>query len=133
LKGSGASVRVVLDYLAITNLLPAIFNLIPGFPLDGGRALRAVRWKVTGNFRKATRIASSIGQVCGYVFMLLGVIEFFTGNFFYGLWTAFIGWFLWNASLSAAMEVEMQWALQGISVGQVMNPRPATVPANISL
>lgn len=133
LKGSGASAQAVLDYLAVTNLLLAIFNLIPGFPLDGGRALRSVIWKVTGNFRKATHIASSVGQTCGYVFILLGIIEFFTGNFFYGLWTAFIGWFLLSASQSAALRVEMQWELQGISVEQVMNPQPTTVPANISL
>ncbi len=71
LKGSHASAEAVLDYLAVTNLLLGIFNLIPGFPLDGGRALRSMIWKVTSNFRKSTRIASSVGQVCGYTFILL--------------------------------------------------------------
>jgi Zn-dependent protease/CBS domain-containing protein len=133
LRGSGASAEAVLDYLAVANFLLGAFNLIPGFPLDGGHVLRSMIWKVTGNFKKSTRIASSVGQACAYLFILLGIVEFFTGNFFNGLWIVFIGWFLLSAAQTASTQVELQSTLQGVSVGQVMNPHPVTVPANISL
>lgn len=133
LQGSGTSAEAVLDYLAVSNLLLGAFNLLPGFPLDGGRILRSIVWKVTGNFRKSTHVASSVGQAFAYLFILLGIVEFFTGNFFNGLWTVFIGWFLLSAAQTAHKEVELQSTLQGVSVGQVMNPRPVAVPANISL
>jgi len=108
-------------------------HLLPGFPLDGGRVLRSIIWKVTGNFKKSTRIASSVGQACAYVFILLGIIGFFTGNFFNGLWVIFIGWFLLSAAQTASTQAELQSTLQGISVGQVMDPPPVAVPANISV
>jgi len=133
LRGSGASAEAVLDYLAVANFLLGAFNLLPGFPLDGGRVLRSIIWKVTGNFKKSTRIASSVGQACAYVFILLGIIGFFTGNFFNGLWVVFVGWFLLSAAQTASTQVELQSALQGVSVGQVMDPRPFAVPANISV
>ncbi len=133
LRGSGASAEAVLDYLAVSNLVVGAFNLLPGFPLDGGRILRSIIWKATGNFKKATRIASLVGQTFAYLFILLGIVEFFTGNFFIGLWIAFIGWFLLSAAQSARTQVELQSTLQGVTVGQVMNPRPEAVPANISL
>jgi Zn-dependent protease/CBS domain-containing protein len=133
LRGSGASAEAALDYLAVANFLLGAFNLLPGFPLDGGRVLRSIIWKVTGNFKKSTRIASSVGQACAYVFILLGIIGFFTGNFFNGLWVVFIGWFLLSAAQTASTQVELQSALQGVSVGQVMDPRPFAVPANISV
>jgi Zn-dependent protease/CBS domain-containing protein len=133
LRGSGASAEAVLDYLAVANFLLGVFNLLPGFPLDGGRVLRSIIWKVTGNFKKSTRIASSVGQACAYVFILLGIIGFFTGNFFNGLWVVFIGWFLLSAAQAASAQVELQSTLQGVSVGQAMDPRPVAVPANISV
>jgi Zn-dependent protease/CBS domain-containing protein len=133
LRGSGASAEAALDYLAVANFLLGAFNLLPGFPLDGGRVLRSIIWKATGNFKKSTRIASSVGQAFAYVFILLGIIGFFTGNFFNGLWVVFIGWFLLSAAQTASTQVELQSALQGVSVGQVMDPRPFAVPANISV
>jgi Zn-dependent protease/CBS domain-containing protein len=133
LRGSGASAEAALDYLAVANFLLGAFNLLPGFPLDGGRVLRSIIWKATGNFKKSTHIASSVGQAFAYVFILLGIIGFFTGNFFNGLWVVFIGWFLLSAAQTASTQVELQSALQGVSVGQVMDPRPFAVPANISV
>jgi len=133
LRGSNASAEAALDYLAVANFLLGAFNLLPGFPLDGGRVLRSIIWKVTGNFKKSTRIASSVGQACAYVFILLGIIGFFTGNFFNGLWVVFVGWVLLSAAQTASTQVELQSALQGVSVGQVMDPRPFAVPANISV
>ncbi|HEU0003990.1 MAG TPA: site-2 protease family protein [Ktedonobacteraceae bacterium] len=133
LRGSGASAEAVLDYLTVSNLLLGAFNLFPGFPLDGGRVLRAIVWKVTGNFKKATRIASGVGQASGYLLIFLGIAQFFTGNFFNGLWIVFIGWFLLSAAQSANTQVELQSILRGISASQVMTLHPATVPANISV
>jgi Zn-dependent protease/CBS domain-containing protein len=133
LRGTGASAEAVLDYLIVSNLLLGAFNLIPGFPLDGGRVLRSIIWKITRNYQKATRIASAVGQGAGYVFILLGIIEFFTGNFFNGLWTVFIGWFLLSAAQSAVTEAEVESNLQGVSAKHVMNRDAVTVPANISL
>ena len=133
LRGSRSPAEAVLDYLVVTNLLLGVFNLIPGFPLDGGRVLRSILWKITGNFHKSTRIASYVGQGCAYIFILLGIVESFTGNFFTGLWTVFIGWFLLNAAQTANTQVTLQSELEGVSVNQVMDPQPVTVPANISL
>src|SRR5260370_23419269 len=129
LRGSGASAEAALDYLAVANFLLGAFNLLPGFPLDGGRVLRSIIWKVTGNFKKSTHIASSVGQAFAYVFILLGIIGFFTGNFFNGLWVVFIGWFLLSAAKTASTQGGLQSALQGVSVGQVMGARPLVVRA----
>src|SRR5260370_5800022 len=133
LRGSGASAEAALDYLAVANFLLGAFNLLPGFPLDGGRLLRSIIWKVTSNFKKSTHIASSVGQAFAYVFILLGIIGFFTGNFFNGLWVVFIGWFLLRAAQTASTQLELQSALQRVSVGQVMDPRPLAVPPNYSV
>jgi Zn-dependent protease/predicted transcriptional regulator len=133
LRGSNTATEAVLDYLTVSNFLLGAFNLIPGFPLDGGRVLRSIIWMVTDNFRKATRIATYTGQACAYTFILLGIVAFFTGNFFDGLWIAFIGWFLLNAAQTANNQVELQSVLRGVLVNQVMDAHPVTVPANISV
>ena len=132
-RGSNSPTEAVLDYLAASNFLLGVFNLIPGFPLDVGRVLRSIAWKITGNIQKSTRIASYAGQAMAFVFILLGIAAFFTGNFFNGLWSIFIGWFLLNAAQTANMQILLQNTLQGVSVDKVMNPRPVAVPANISL
>ncbi len=132
-RGSNSPTEAVLDYLAASNFLLGVFNLIPGLPLDGGRVLRSIAWKITGNIQKSTRIASYAGQAMAFVFILLGIAAFFTGNFFNGLWSIFIGWFLLNAAQTANMQILLQNTLQGVSVDKVMNPRPVAVPANISL
>ncbi len=132
-RESTAPIEAVLDYLAISNLFLGLFNLVPGFPLDGGRVLRSLIWKGTGNFQKATRIASFIGQGCGYAFIVLGIVTFFAGDFFDGLWIVFIGWFLLSAAQSTNAQVVLQSALEGVTVGQAMNSQPVAVPANISL
>jgi CBS domain-containing protein len=133
LWGRSAPGVAVLVYLATTNLLLGLFNLIPGYPLDGGRVLHAIIWKVTGNIQRSIRMASLVGQGCGYLLILLGLTEFFIGNTIGGLWTAFIGWFLLSAAQTSRTHDVLQSALQGVSVAQVMNPQPVTVPANISL
>jgi Zn-dependent protease/predicted transcriptional regulator len=123
----------ILRYLAVTNVLLGIFNLIPGFPLDGGRVLRSIVWKLSGNLRTATRVTTLVGEVIAYLFILLGIWLFFGGNLLDGIWLGFIGWFLLSAAQSANTQSMLQSMLKGVTVGEVMNPSPLTVPANISL
>jgi Zn-dependent protease/CBS domain-containing protein len=119
-------------WLARINLILAVFNMIPGFPLDGGRVLRAVIWQVTGSQIRATRLAAGIGQAFAYGFIGLGVLQMLTGGFFNGLWMVFIGWFLQNAAQSAVMQNRLREQLAGVNVGQIMTrdcvPIPHWVP-----
>jgi Zn-dependent protease len=134
LRGSNSPLEGILYYLAVTNILLGIFNLIPGFPLDGGRVLHSIVWKLTGDLRQATRVASLTGQVIAYLFILFGVWLFFAGDILNGIWFGFIGWFLLSAAQSAKAQGMLTSVLSGVTVGEVMNPKPAaTVPADISL
>jgi len=126
-------VAAVLGYLGVTNVLLGAFNLIPGFPLDGGRVLRAIIWRVTGSLRRATRAATLVGQVIAYLFIVAGLFLFFGGNFINGLWFGFIGWFLLQAAQAANSQVMLESVFKGVTVGQLMSPPPLTAPANISL
>ncbi|MCK4725814.1 MAG: site-2 protease family protein [Anaerolineales bacterium] len=107
-------------YLMRINFLLAVFNMIPGFPLDGGRVLRAFVWQVTGNLRRANRVAVLSGQIVAYGFIAYGVYWIFTGRVFDGLWLIFIGWFLQNAATSTRSQTQIQDSLQGVKVSQVM-------------
>ncbi len=133
LRGSNSPVAAILGYLAVTNILLGIFNLIPGFPLDGGRVLRSIVWRISGNLRTATRVATIVGQIIAYLFILVGIFFFFTGDILDGIWLGFIGWFLLTSAHSASTQTLLQTTFQGITVGQIMNRTPVTVPANISL
>ncbi|HZO73485.1 MAG TPA: site-2 protease family protein [Ktedonobacteraceae bacterium] len=126
-------IAAILLYLAWANVLLGIFNLIPGFPLDGGRVLRSIIWKVTGNGNRATNITTIVGQIIAYLFILLGIWLFFGGDTLDGIWIGFIGWFLLNAAQSARAQATIDTVFRGVTVAQVMNPNPVTVPANISL
>ncbi len=126
-------VGAVFGYLAIANGLLAVFNLIPGFPLDGGRVLRSILWKITGNLRTATRWATRVGQAIALLFILAGIWVFFTGNFLDGLWLGFIGWFLFSIAQAANANVMLDSLFGRVTVGEVMNPNPLTVPHHISL
>jgi len=133
LRGSNSPLEGILYYLAVTNLLLGV-NLLPGLPLDGGRVLRSIVWKITGSMRQATRVATIAGQIIAYLFILLGVwLFFFTGDLLDGLWLGFIGWFLLSAAQSANSQAMLTSMLKGVTVGEVMNPKPATVPADITL
>ncbi|HLI08715.1 MAG TPA: site-2 protease family protein [Ktedonobacteraceae bacterium] len=130
---TNSPLAAILDYLGITNILLGIFNLIPGFPLDGGRVLRSIIWKINGNLRTATRAASLVGEVVAVLFIVIGVLVLFSGNVFDGIWLGFIGWFLLNAARTANSQVMLESMFKGVTVGEVMNRNPVTVPANISL
>jgi Zn-dependent protease len=115
------------EYLMRINLMLALFNMIPGFPLDGGRVLRSIIWRVTGNQVRATRIASIGGQLVAFGFISLGIFNLFTGNVGNGLWLIFIGWFLQSAAASANQQVQVQQKLHGVTVYQVMDRGLSTV------
>jgi Zn-dependent protease len=132
--GKGTSpLAAILGYLAITNILLGLFNLIPGFPLDGGRVLRAIVWKLSGSVLKATRIATLAGQLVAYALIFIGIWQMVGGDFFDGIWFGFIGWFLLSSAQSANTQATLEAMFKGITVREVMNPHPHTVPANISL
>jgi CBS domain-containing protein len=101
--------------------------MIPGFPLDGGRVLRAVAWWITGDAKRATTIAARVGQVIAFGMIILGVMRFFGGAGFNGLWIAFIGWFLLNAARESYAQVAVTDALRGVRVADVMSADYATV------
>lgn len=120
-------------YLAFMNFGLALFNLIPGFPLDGGRVFRAFVWAVTKDMRQATLIASNAGRFFGFLFIAAGVWRMLSGDIGGGLWTAFIGWFLDNAASAQIQQVAFQGLLAGHSVSQAMNTQCVTVPADLTL
>jgi len=120
-------------YLAYINFALVLFNLIPGFPLDGGRVFRAAVWAVTKDLRRATLIAANVGRFFGFLFMFVGAWEVFNGNFGGGLWIAFIGWFLDNAATAEAQQVTVQALLARHTVKQAMSGRGVSVPADLTL
>ncbi|MGH7505871.1 MAG: site-2 protease family protein [Longimicrobiales bacterium] len=131
--GWSPAVLVVAQYLAVLNVALAVFNLLPGFPLDGGRLFRAVVWKVTGSVTKATRVASVGGRLLGYALIALGVFEAVRGRVVSGLWLGFIGWFLRNAAIGSLRQHLVQDALQQVEARQVMTSPPVTVAADLDL
>ena len=132
-RGTHSLLVPILSYLALMNIILGIFNLIPGFPLDGGRVLRSIIWKATGNFQTATNITTFVGQAFAYLIILWGILLFFAGNAFNGLIIIFTGWFLLTSAQSARSQSVLDTAFRGVTVNQIMNTNVMTVPANISL
>jgi Zn-dependent protease/CBS domain-containing protein len=120
-------------YLAWTNLLLAAFNLVPGFPLDGGRLLRAAIWKATGSLGRATRIASVSGQGVGWLLVAAGVAWLLAGDLAGGIWFAFIGWFLVQAARSSYQELQLQQLLRRVEAEEVMAGDLRRIPPEVSL
>ncbi len=133
-------ISTLLLWLGPINIVLAIFNMVPGFPLDGGRVLRSIFWAITGNLKRATRWASWIGQGVAWLMILAGIsmvfgvdLPFFGRGLVAGLWLAFIGWFLNNAAVQSYRQVVLEDMLGGIEVSSLMRPNAETVPPNISL
>ena len=128
-----AEIRIsaVASYLAFINLVLGLFNLIPGFPLDGGRVLRAIIWNATGSLRRATDIAANVGKLVAYGFLALGFVRLFGNDIIGGVWTAAIGWFLHNAASSSQMQVVLESRLANVRVGTVVRPDPSAVPPEL--
>lgn len=133
LLGNFAPAVAVAKYLALINGLLGLFNLIPGFPLDGGRVFRAIVWGVTKNFRRATVIAASTGRFFGFLFIVWGVWQVLTGKVADGLWIAFIGWFLESAAGAQVQQQMVQGLLVGHKVSEAMGDECTHVPGNTPL
>jgi Zn-dependent protease/CBS domain-containing protein len=115
-------IAVVIGYLIVVNILLGAFNLIPGFPLDGGRVFRSIVWQATGSVRRATETAAAVGQVAGFGFVAWGVLRVFDGDLLGGLWTAAIGLFLQNAAGSSIQQVALDQRLSNVRVRDVFTP-----------
>lgn len=111
----------ILFYLALVNGLLGIFNLLPGFPLDGGRILRSFLWQRTGSIVRATNIAGTVGRFIGWGMVGFGIFQLLSGNFVGGLWLAFIGWFLASMADASRREMIMRQHLKGVKVSEVMD------------
>ncbi len=112
--------RALTLYLGTINLVLGVFNLIPGFPMDGGRVLRAAVWNATGSLWRATRVASNVGILVGWAFIGVGVFVAFSSDFVGGLWLGFIGWFIQSAAGAARQRHTVQASLSGRSVRDAM-------------
>jgi Zn-dependent protease len=123
----------LVEYLALINLILGVFNLVPGFPLDGGRIFRAIVWRATGKFHRATMIAGVTGRFFGFFFIFAGVWLALSGNFFNGLWIAFIGWFLESAASSQIQQEMVKSLLGDHTVGEAMKRDFPEVPGDISV
>ncbi len=110
----------MLGWLGYINLSLAAFNMLPGYPLDGGRIVRALAWWKTGDVDRSTRFAARCGQVVAFAFIALGIFRFFQGEGIGGLWIAFIGWFLLQAARESYVQVGLAHALEGVHVSDVM-------------
>lgn len=130
----GSMANALASWLAGTNALLATFNLLPGFPLDGGRIFRSIIWGITKNYSRSTRIASRIGQAIAYGMMAFGVyLAFVAHSNVNGVWFIFLGWFLLSAARQSYMQVEAQGALQGLRASDVMTSEMPTVGRDLSL
>jgi CBS domain-containing protein len=123
---------VWLSWLASTNLLVLAFNLVPAFPLDGGRILHAIVWRVTGDQLKATRAAARCGMAFAILLGAGGLLLFFGGNA-YGLWLGLLAMFIWTGAKGALMYSGQVESLRKVTVGEVMDRQPVTLPAHTTL
>ena len=130
---SGTALGAIIGYLAFINAILATFNLIPGFPLDGGRVLRAILWRRSGDLERATRIAAQSGRVVAMIFIGLGLVQLFRGSFVGGLWLMLIGWFLESAAQAGYEQVLLRRALGGVRVGDIMTRDLHTIDPSLTV
>jgi Zn-dependent protease/CBS domain-containing protein len=140
LFGQLSPLATLLIWLGSINILLALFNMIPGFPLDGGRVLRSILWAIIDDLRQATRWASWVGQAVAWAFIAMGIamifgfqVPFFGTGLVGGIWLAFIGWFLNSASVQSYQQIVVHDILEGVPVEQMMRPKPPTVPPDCSI
>lgn len=121
LAAGNAAALALTKYMALLNFVLGLFNLIPGFPLDGGRVFQAIVWAVTRSFQRATTVAAATGRFFGFAFIFFGVWQALGGDFFDGLWIAFIGWFIESAASSQLQQQLIKGILTGHKVSEVMD------------
>ena len=130
--GSSALGHIV-QYLALANLLLGIFNLLPGFPLDGGRVLRAALWRRTGSLPRATRLAARAGQVVALLFIGAGLYQVVLNNVIGGLWFVLIGWFLDSGAQASYQQVVLRQGLGGVRIHEIMSRDLHTLDPNLTV
>jgi Zn-dependent protease len=123
----------VVAWLGSINLLILGFNLIPAYPLDGGRVARAIAWKLTGDRNRATRTAARLGQAFSYLFIAVGIAMFFTGDPIGGIWLGLIGFILGQAARGAVVQTEFASRIEGIRVADVMDEEPVAIREDVSV
>ncbi|MDQ2700561.1 MAG: site-2 protease family protein, partial [Actinomycetota bacterium] len=128
-----SGVVAALAWLAAINVLVLVFNLLPAFPMDGGRIVRAIAWKVTGKRSAATRFAAGLGRIFGYIFIGLGLYWAYTGATFSGVWLALIGFLIVSAARAASSQSSVSSRLEGIKVGDVMDEHPVTMAGSVTV
>lgn len=135
LEGAGVSIPVygVLKYLGLINAILAVFNMIPAFPLDGGRVFRSILWHKSGDIQKATKKASRYGSGFGTAFMIAGAFFLITGNIIGGIWWILIGVFLKNASFASYQQVLLKSSLENQPISRFMVTEPISVPSTITV
>lgn len=133
-SGVSEQLYAMAGYLGLVNLLLAGFNMIPGFPLDGGRMLRAMLWRLSGNYFRSTRAATIVGRIVAYAMVAAGaVVVFWMGEWFMGLWLVFIGFFLENAASNSLGQLRFRELLQGITARDAMVTDCPVVPRSLTL
>ena len=123
----------LVSWLAGINLVVLVFNLLPAFPLDGGRIVRAIAWKVTGDQNRGTRLAARLGQVLAWGLMGLGAYVILRGDTIGGIWFLVLGWFIAQAARGAVVSSRFSERLEGVTVADVMDTQPVTVPGELSV
>ncbi len=131
--GAPTALIGVASYLGLVNFVLAIFNLVPGFPLDGGRIFRSIVWHVTGDIRKATRWASTTGRIFGLSIAALGLFALFAGSFIGGIWFILIGWFLAQAAEASYRQLIVRRILEEARVRDAMTREPETIWPDLTL
>ncbi len=132
-EGSAGGLVAMLSYLTSINLLLLLFNLIPAFPLDGGRIARAILWRWTGDRTRATNIAATLGQGFSYLLIGGGIFWLVTIDFIGGLWFIFIGMFLGQAARSATYQTAVLSRIEGVTVSDVMDNEPVAIPGDMTI
>ena len=134
-KAAGWSLTVngVIRYLAYINVVLAVFNLVPAFPLDGGRVLRSILWGIWDDLRRATRVSAAVGSAFGVGLIALGIFQFIGGNFIAGLWWFLIGMFVRGAAQTSYQQLLVRNALAGEPVRNFMTPNPVSAPGSITV
>jgi Zn-dependent protease len=134
ISGGNSQAEALFQYLAFINLVLAVFNLMPAFPMDGGRVLKAAVWQATGSLPKATEVSTRVGSLLGYGLIGIGiVVAFISRNFLSGLWLVFIGWFIQSSASSSRQQYQVQTALSGRTVGEAMRNQVPRVEPGVTV
>jgi Zn-dependent protease/CBS domain-containing protein len=133
LRPFSVPLAAIAKYLSFINVVLGAFNLLPGFPMDGGRVLRAIIWKFTGNLKTSTSIASSVGQACAFFFIVIGFFMLFRGFFVNGIWIMMIGWFLYSAASQGYHQVIMREMLAHVRAEDLMEKNVQTISGTLTI